>query len=61
MCGRHDQERSAMRPQEAALQKKLFGDLNYLRKTTTFIADTGVIAYSERQEEEEDKFLNILF
>lgn len=42
-CKRHDQERGATWPRGATLQQKLYGDVEDLRRTTTFIADTGVI------------------
>ena len=42
-CKRHDQERAAMWPQDTTLERKLYGDVDDLRRTTAFIADTGVI------------------
>lgn len=42
-CKRHDQERTATWPQETTLQQKLYGDVEDLRRTTSFIVDTGVV------------------
>ena len=42
-CKRHDRERSKTWPQETTLHQKLYGDVDELRRTTTFIADTGVV------------------
>jgi len=42
-CKRYDQEREATWPQDATIQQKLYGDVDDLRRTTTFIADTGVV------------------
>lgn len=42
-CKRYDQEREATWPQGATIQQKLYGDVDDLRRTTTFIADAGVV------------------
>lgn len=42
-CKRYDQEREAKWPQGATILQKLYGDVDNLRQTTLFIADTGVI------------------
>jgi len=42
-CKRHDQERAATWPQETTLQQKLYVDVEDLRRTTSFIVDTGVV------------------
>jgi hypothetical protein len=42
-CKRHDQERAATWPPETTLQQKLYGNVEDLRRTTSFIVDTGVV------------------
>jgi ribonuclease HI len=42
-CKRHDQERATKWPQDTTLHQKLYGDVDDLRRTTSFIEETGVI------------------
>ncbi|XP_052236203.1 uncharacterized protein LOC127847991 [Dreissena polymorpha] len=42
-CKRHDQERAAEWSEDTTLNRKLYGGLEDLRRTTTFIAETGMI------------------
>ncbi|KAH3792041.1 hypothetical protein DPMN_145530 [Dreissena polymorpha] len=42
-CKRHDQERATKWPQDTSLHQKLYGDVDDLRLTTSFIVETGVI------------------
>jgi hypothetical protein len=42
-CKRHDPERAPTCPQKTTLQQKLYGDVEDLRQTTSFIVDTGVV------------------
>ncbi|XP_052280746.1 uncharacterized protein LOC127878267 [Dreissena polymorpha] len=42
-CKRHDQERAADWSEDTTLNRKLYGGLEDLRRTATFIAETGMI------------------
>jgi hypothetical protein len=42
-CKRHDQERAATWTQETTLQQRLYGYVEELRRSTSFIVDTGVV------------------
>jgi hypothetical protein len=42
-CKWHYKERAATWPQETILQKMLYGDVDDLRRTTSFIVYTGIV------------------